>query len=219
MEYLKMFAYTDEQYTQQHGDKLTLLLNPASIKLDKAIAYLEDKRLGTTNGTNLFESYKPETLSFDFCVDCTGAVEGTAEGDTAYKKVKELEERLYVYNSEAHRPSFVVISYGELLFKGQLTSMDVSYTLFNAQGVPYRAKVAVKFSGYRGSDEERKKYSKLSPDMSRQVVLKEGETLAAICQQVYGDSLLVRQVAHFNGLSGFRNLPPGTELLIPPLKK
>ena len=39
------------------------------------------------------------------------------------------------------------------------------------------------------------------------------------CYEVYGDPLLVGQVARFNNLNGYRNIPAGTEILLPMLKK
>ena len=55
--------------------------------------------------------------------------------------------------------------------------------------------------------------------MSRLVTLKEGQTLSALCYEVYGDPLLVGQVARFNNLNGYRNIPAGMEILLPMLKK
>lgn len=37
-------------------------------------------------------------------------------GDTAAAKVKEIEDRVYLYNSELHRPSFVGVVYGHLMW-------------------------------------------------------------------------------------------------------
>lgn len=219
MEMLKMMSYTDDKYSQQYLDTITLLINPGSLRFNKGITYLEDRQLGTLNTSNTFEKYKPETLSFDFIIDCTGAVEGTKEGDTAKKKVDELEKHLFLYNSEGHRPSYVTIAYGELLFNGQLTDMKENYTLFNNQGVPLRADIKLEFSGYRNYDESRKKNTRYSPDMSRIVVIRAGETLATLCHQLYGDALYVNQVARFNELNGFRDIPAGTKILFPPLKK
>ena len=140
-------------------------------------------------------------------------------GDTATAKVKEIEDSVYLYNSELHRPSFVEVVYGQLMFKGQVKKMDVDYTLFNNAGDALRAKVTIELAGYMASDEERKKYPKNSPDMSRLVTVKDGDTLAALCQEAYGDSTLVAQVAKFNNLNGFRNIAAGTELLFPPLRR
>lgn len=219
MEKMSLYAYTDGAYKTKHAEKITLLLNPESVKFSKDILYRDDKQLGAIGGGTRFERYKPETLSFDVVIDCTGMVEGTSDSDTAYGKVKELEDALYSYNSEGHRPSYVAITYGELLFKGQLSEMKSSYNLFNQSGEPIRAKVSFVFTGFRGSEEERKKFSKLSPDMSRMITLKDGETLATICHHIYGDSQLVTEVARFNNLVGFRGIAAGTEIILPPLKK
>lgn len=220
MEQMRMFAFRDEKFTQKHHpDKLTLGINPESLKSDRGIVYRKDKQLGTTNGSNAFESYEPEKLSFNFTVDTTGVVEGTQDTDQAYTKVKELESLLYTYNEEGHRPSYIIIAFGEMLFKGQLASMKIDYSLFNNEGIPLRATVELSFSGFRCSEEDKKKYSKLSPDMSRLIVIKENDTLANLCYLIYGNSRLVAQVARFNNLNGFREVPVGTELLFPPLKK
>lgn len=220
MEQMRMFAFRDEMFTQKHHpEKLTLGINPESLKSERGIVYRKDKQLGTTNGSNTFESYEPEKLSFSFTVDTTGVVEGTQDTDEAYIKVKELENLLYTYNEEGHRPSYIIIAYGEILFKGQLASMKIDYTLFNNEGIPLRATVDLSFSGFRCGEEDKKKYSKLSPDMSRLIVIKENDTLANLCHQIYGNSHLVAQVAGFNNLNGFREVPVGTELLFPPLKK
>ncbi len=219
MEKLIMQAYSDKRFSSKHGDEISILLNPDAIKMDKNIVYQEDKQNGSINHNTTFDRYKPEIFSFDFTIDCTGVVEGTKEGDTATAKVKEIEDCVYNYNSELHRPSFVVIVYGQVIFKGQLAKMNTNYTLFNADGDALRAKVSMSFKGFLASDTERAKFSKNSPDMSRMIVIKEGETLASICHKVYGDSKLVMQVARYNNLNGFRNIPPGTELLFPPLMK
>ena len=220
MEQMRMFAYRDEKFTQKHDkEKLTLSINPESLNLEKGIVYREDKQLGTTNGSNSFERYLPEKLSFSFTVDTTGVIEGTKDTDQAYVKIKELEDLLYAYNEEGHRPSYIVIAYGELIFKGQLASMKVDYTLFNNEGIPLRANVNLSFSGFRGSEEDKKKFSKLSPDISRLIIIKENDTLANLCYLIYGNSRLAPQVARFNNLNGFRDIPVGTELLFPPLKK
>lgn len=219
MEQLKLTAYTDGKFSARNGNSLSIPAEPENIRFGKEIVYREDRQQGAVGGGNRFEKYKPETLSFDFEIDCTGIVEGTQENDKVYDKVDDLEKLLYVYNSDGHRPSYVVVCFAAILFKGQLSKMNVDYTLFSEKGIPLRATVSLSFVGFRCSEEERKKFHKQSPDMSRLVTVKEGETLPYLCHKIYGDSRLVRQVARFNNLGGFRNIPAGTELLFPPLKK
>lgn len=219
MQTIKISAYTDKDFSQQHGSALELPMEPEQISFGNSIHYRDDRQLGSTGGDIRFEKYGPATLSLKFTIDCTGVVEGTLPGDSVYDKVNDLADLLYVYNSDGHSPSYVVVTYGELLFKGRLEKMDTKYQLFSSSGVPLRATVSLVFKRFMTGKEERKKFSKQSPDMSRLVTVKEGETLPYLCHRLYGDSLLVREVARFNELDSFRNIPAGTQLLFPPLKK
>ena len=218
MNNLTFTAYTDGNYSSEIGS-YDALLEPNTFKFDKVIEYAEDRQLGTIGGNVKFVRYRAENLSFKFTIDCTGIVEGTKEADQVYNEIQKVENLLYIYKTESHRPSYVKVLYGAVLFKGQVKKMDVDYTLFDNKGIPLRASVTLAFTGYRSSEEERKKFSKKSPDMSRLITVKEGETLPYLCHKIYGDSLLVREVARVNNLDGFRNIPAGTELLFPPLKK
>lgn len=219
MEQLKLTAYKDGSYRSKEGDTLSLPVVVEQLTFDKRITYVKDRQLGSIGGVASYEQYEPKTLSIKFTIDTTGVVEGTKKGDRTYDKIQSLEKVLYDYNSEAHRPAFVLLCYAEILFKGQLAQMDVDYTLFTVDGIPLRAVVSLEFKGYMCSAEERKMFSQQSPDMSRLITVKEGETLPYLCFRMYGDSQLVRQVARFNNLNGFRDIPAGTELLFPPLKK
>ena len=219
MQTIKISAYTDKDFSRQHGSALELPMEPEQISFGNSIHYRDDRQLGSTGGDIRFEKYGPATLSLKFTIDCTGVVEGTLPGDSVYDKVNDLADLLYVYNSDGHSPSYVVVTYGELLFKGRLEKMDTKYQLFSSGGVPLRATVSLVFKRFMTGKEERKKFSKQSPDMSRLVTVKEGETLPYLCHRLYGDSLLVREVARFNELDSFRNIPAGTQPLLPPLKK
>lgn len=219
MEKLAITAYTDENFRTEYKSAFELQINPEKIKLERGIKYAEDRQLGSLNGSNTFVRYKPESLSFECIVDCTGTVEGTKDNQHVKNIVKAIEERLYFYNSDAHRPSFVKVNYGDMVFRGQLKSMETEYSLFNESGIPFRSNLKITLTGYCSSDEEKKKNTKYSPDVSRLIVLKEGQTLASLCQDVYNNSLLVTEVARFNNLNGFRSVPAGTEILFPALKK
>ena len=101
----------------------------------------------------------------------------------------------------------------------RLKTLETEYTLFDLDGIPLRAELKVTLTGYCSQKEENKRFPKRSPDVSRMVTLKEGQTLAALCNEVYGDPLLVGEVARFNNLNGYRNVPSGTKILLPMLKK
>lgn len=216
---MKITAYTDDSFNSVYKPALELPINPEKVKLGKGIRYAEDKQLGSLNGSNVYVHYQPETLYFECLLDMTNAMEDADEKKPVHDLVDQLEARLYDYNTEGHRPSFVKVEYGDITFFGQLKTLDTEYTLFDKDGLPLRAELKVTLTGYCSQKEEKKHFSKHSPDVSRLVTLKEGQTLAALCYEIYGDALLVGQVARFNNLNGYRNIPAGTELLMPMLKK
>lgn len=212
-------AYTDDGFSSAYKSALDLPVNPAKVKLSKGIRYAEDKQLGSLNGSNVYVRYQPETLYFECLLDMTNAMEEDDEKKPVHDMVCALEERLYDYNTEGHRPSFVKVQYGDLTFFGQLKTFETEYTLFDPDGIPLRAELKVTLTGYCSQKEEKKQVSKRSPDVSRLVMLKEGQTLAALCHEIYGDPLLVGEVARFNNLNGYRNISAGMEILLPMLKK
>lgn len=216
---MSVTAYTDGEFRSVSKSALELPVNPAKVRLTKGIRYAEDQQLGSLNGSNVYVRYRPETLCFECLFDTTNAMEDNDEQQPVHDMVDALEERLYDYNTEGHRPSFVKVEYGDITFFGQLKTLETEYTLFDPDGIPLRAELKVTLTGYCSQKEEKKHFSKHSPDVSRLVTLREGQTLASLCNEIYGDALLVGQVARFNNLSGYRNIPAGTEILMPMLKK
>lgn len=216
---MSITAYTDEKFSQVSNDALELPIDPELVRLTKGIRYAEDKQLGSLNGSNAYVRYYPETLYFECNFDMTHTLEDNSQKIPVHAMVDALEQRLYDYNTEGHRPSFVKVEYGDITFLGQLQTLDTEYNLFDSEGVPLRAELKVTLTGYCSREEENSFFSKRSPDVSRLVTLAEGQTLASLCNEVYGDAFLAVQVARFNGLNGFRNVPAGTTILLPMLNK
>ncbi|MCS2359393.1 CIS tube protein [Bacteroides fragilis] len=218
MKKMQITAYTDDSFNTLYKT-MELPVSPDKVKLNKGIRYAEDKQLGSLNGSNVYVRYQPETLYFECLLDVTNALEEDKGENPVHDTVDGLEGLLYDYNTEGHRPSFVKVEYGDIAFFGQLKTLETEYSLFNPKGLPLRAELKVTLTGYCCQKEEKKHFSKRSPDVSRLVTLKEGQTLASLCYEIYGDALLVGQVARFNNLNGYRSIPAGTQLLMPMLKK
>lgn len=219
MEKITLSAYTDKSFAQPTGKDLKVQINPKTFSLEKGIKYHDNEQAGDNSASGVFNRYDGEKLSFDIMIDCTGVIPNTQPTDTAYDKVTELENLVYDYNGDAHRPAFIKVVWGKLLFKGQLSSLKTDYTLFNSDGIPLRAKVSVAFANFVDEKTAKKEADKHSPDMSHYITIREGDSIAALCLQIYGDSTLADQVAQINGLPGFRRIEAGTQILFPHLKK
>lgn len=216
---MSISSYSDENFRKISKPDFTFPVDSEKVRLTKGIEYGEDKELGSLNGSNQFVRYRPEQLYFECLFDTTSVMEDNDESIPVHDMVDMLEERLYDYNKDMHRPAYVRAIYGNIVFMGQLQSLETQYTLFDQKGNPIRAELKVTLVGYRSKEMENKLFSKRSPDVSRLVTLKAGQTLAALCYEIYGDPLLVGQVARINNLNGYRNIPAGTRILLPMLRK
>jgi nucleoid-associated protein YgaU len=206
------------------GDQMKVMLNPASFSHKHSITYSGGGRLGTgqsqgqgqTATESKFKAFCPETLSFELIFDGTGAVPGPLID--VGQEIERLKKMVYDYNGEAHEPNVVRLSWGGLSsFEGRMTSLDINYTLFKPSGVPLRAQVTLAFVSFMTHLEANLRANRSSPDLTHEVLVRDGDTLPLLCHRIYGDSRHYVDVARANGLTTFRDLAPGTVLRFAPL--
>ena len=100
-----------------------------------------------------------------------------------------------------------------------LKSASIAYKLFKADGTPLRATISASFVDAVEDQTRVALAQDSSPDLTHVRVLRAGETLAGLCQQIYGDPGLYLKVARANQLDSVRQLPAGTRVRFPPLQK
>ncbi|HWY39141.1 MAG TPA: hypothetical protein VNY73_11315, partial [Bacteroidia bacterium] len=133
-------------------------------------------------------------------------------------EIDALTKIVYTYNGDIHRPNFVKIQWGKTTtFKGVLTSLDTSYTLFRPDGSPLRAKLSLSFTQYISTKTVKKLDKQNSPDVTHLVTVVEGITLPQLCQNVWNDDEYYVQVARYNDLNKFRSLKGIDKLIFPPI--
>jgi len=213
---MKLVAYPDDTYSGQGDQECAVMINPASYTHNHQIKYDNSTAQGSPGTTLKFKGIPPETISFDIYFDATGAVDGNSV--PVKTQLDEFKEVCFVYNGTIHEPNYLILSWGSLIFKCKLTSLDVNYTLFKPDGTPLRAKAGVKFEEALASTIIAAEAGSKSPDLTHHVLVKEGDNLPLICKEAYGDPSYYLEVARYNKLVNFRNLIPGTELYLPPIK-
>jgi nucleoid-associated protein YgaU len=57
-----------------------------------------------------------------------------------------------------------------------------------------------------------------SPDLTHIRIVREGDTLPGLCEDIYNDPAYYLEVARFNRLGSFRNLEIGSEIYFPQLR-
>jgi len=220
LEKMIVIAYSDKKFQKKVGE-FPVYINPASYVHSYEIRYNELQAQGKPKGTPVYNNTPTDTVTFQLVFDGTGVVPSKLpgvvpfSGDGIVKQIGDFRTLVFSYNGNIHSPNYLVLSWGTLLFKGRLQSLKITYTLFKPDGTPLRARADATFKGFNDEQEIALRANKSSPDLSHVLTVLAGDTLPLMCYGVYGTSSVYLQIARINGLTGFRQLTPGTQLLFP----
>lgn len=230
---LKIKAYSDERFSEEISEgEFKTLLNPEKYTFKYKIEQNNDQASGTSSSAPRFNKIPPEDLELEFVFDRTGVIvdygsPATSADDKVFKNegsgviddVEIFKRVVFNYNGDEHRPNYLVISWGTLLFKGTLSEMNITFKLFRSDGLPLRATARAKFKGFIEDNLRVAMENNNSPDLTHMRVVLEGDTLPLMTHRIYGDSKYYLEVAKANQLTHFRKLKVGQEIFFPPLVK
>lgn len=217
MSNMTLVAYSDEKFNVRvAGGSYSVMLNPEKMQWGRQVNYNEEAVPDSSAPSSKYNKTNSEKLSFELVIDCTGVVSSTRTDLPG--EMAQLSKVIYDYNGAIHRPNYIIINWGAgLAFRCVLTGFNTSYTLFNAEGTPLRAKLSLEFTSYIDMVTLARKEKKASPDMTHLVRVVEGDSLPLISDRIYQSPDYYVKIAQFNHLDKFRHLKPGTVLNIPPL--
>ncbi|MGE0019605.1 MAG: hypothetical protein AB7S72_08070 [Draconibacterium sp.] len=230
---LKIKAYSDERFSEEISEgEFKSLLNPDKYTFNYKIEQNNNQASGTSSSAVRFNKIPPENLDLEFVFDRTGVVvdygsPSTDADDKVYKDegngiiddIEKFKRVVFDYNGDKHRPNYLVISWGTLLFKGTLTEMNITYKLFKSDGLPLRASVRAKFKGFVEDNLRVARENNSSPDLTHVRMVKEGDNLPLMTYRIYGDPKYYLEVAKANGIANFRKLKAGQMIVFPPIEK
>jgi nucleoid-associated protein YgaU len=219
---LKVTGYKDDKFSDPVGDgEFTSLLNPEKYTFKYKIEYTDAQAQGTSTAQPKFVRALPQDLDLDFLFDRTGVIKGldNSSGDGIIDDIEKFKKIIFDYSGDQHKPNYVKIGWGTLLFKGTLLEMSVEFKLFAPDGAPLRAVVKAKFKGSVEDDLRVAKENNNSPDLTHIRTVKQGDTLPLMTFKIYGDSKYYLQVAAANNIDNFRKLSAGQKIIFPPIQK
>jgi len=236
---LQIIAYYKPDGNKKQGEKKTFTVdfNPNTFTIATKIEFKKEEGKGKTGGDPQFDKVAPLEFSIEFTIDGTGVAvknlppdqqnkfdstkNNTAaehKNDYVKNRIKELREvTASNINDEIHRPNYLAILWGTFYINCILTSLNVTYNLFDRAGSPLRAKVNCGFLERKEPGYEGRETMLESADLTKHRTVKEGDILPLIAKDNYDDSAYYIQVAKANKLKNFRNLPTGTKLVLPPM--
>lgn len=229
---LQIKAYSDPKFNDEIGSgEFRALLNPENYVFKYRVEQNTQQAAGTSASSPRYNKTPSEGLEMEFVFDRTGvlaqygepALSGEAllqdKGKGVAADIEQFKRVVFDYNGDKHRPNYLLISWGTLLFKGVLTQLDITYKLFKADGTPLRATAKTTFKGFVEDNLRVAIENNSSPDLTHVRTVLEGDTLPLMTFRIYGDSKYYLEVAKINKITNFRNLRVGQKIFFPPLEK
>jgi len=219
---LKVTGYKDDRFSKKVGDgEFTTLLNPEKYTFKYKVEYTEAQGQGTSATQPKFVRTPPEEIELEFLFDRTGVIQGQSNesGDGIIEDLEKFKKIVFDYSGDEHKPNYVMIGWGTLLFKGTLLEMSIEFKLFGADGTPLRAVAKTKFKGSVEEDLRVARENNNSPDLTHIRIVNEGDTLPLMTYRIYGDSKYYLEIAKVNNLTNFRKLTVGQKIKFPPIEK
>jgi nucleoid-associated protein YgaU len=192
------------------GAVVKVLFNPTDLSRDRGSHYASMPVPGLAMPILQYIRGESEILTLELFLDRTDS------GSDIDADIGTLEKLIEI-GSALHAPPVVDFVWGTFCFTGVITSIRERMTLFSEDGRRLRARLAMSFKSYKSAEVQLRDLKLSSPDRSHTRVLREGETLAHIAFEVYGDPRMWRPIALANGITRPRFIQPGTPLLIPAL--
>ena len=216
LEKLLILAYTTPDYSGEPASQFTSYVNPSEITMSYEMEYDAAQGSGTTGSRMNFKKMKPGDLALTFFLDGTGA---NGERIDVQQKIEEFQT-VTGYNGDIHRPNYLKVSWGTLTVKRcVLKSASIAYKLFQPNGIPLRAVITASFTDNSDDTTRVAMAQDQSPDLTHLRVIKAGDKLPVLCNEIYGDPRLYLRVAQANGIDDFRNILPGMRIFFPPLEE
>jgi hypothetical protein len=226
---LKLTAYENFESGQPSsaisGGTYTLQLNPENLSISYDALPEKDDEPASAAGMPVSDknaAYNKQTVSVNFTIDNSGAIPTTPEkisgsGGSIKDSIDHFLKVTVKPTRATHRPPFVQLQWGQFILVGKVFGLSISYTYFDVDGEPIRADIG--FSLVEEVDETVISREFQSPDITRIITVKDGDTLIGLCESFYDDPKYYLQVAAYNNLPSFRGLKIGSQIEFPPLEK
>ena len=220
LEKLVLKAFEDEDRSGSPVGIVVAMFNPTSLKQSYGIQWSRQQPVGASGKEHSFQRTDPAGLDISLLFDGTGVHEMGLFAPfrkSVSQRIDELMKVAYKYNGNIHQPNFLLLEWGKVSFPCRLKSVDITYTLFNRDGTPLRAELALKLISDDSTENLTKKENKSSPDLTHARTVHRGDTLPLLTRDIYGSSTHFLRVARWNGLDHPLDLKPGHVLHFPPL--
>ncbi|MGY1456392.1 CIS tube protein [Streptomyces sp. SS8] len=200
--------------------RLDLQFNPSTLQLQKTTEWRRSpSRMAGQSALPEFVGSGPRTLSLEVFLDATATHDDSVE-QAVEKLMKACVPTPASLSREKPASPWVRFEWGTARttsFDGVLSSLAVTYTLFDVDGRPLRATCALSIEEASVDPPGQNPTSGSRTARSTHTVVA-GDSLALLAWREYGDATAWRTIAEANGIDDPMALVPGTELVVPGLR-
>ncbi|MEU6384173.1 LysM peptidoglycan-binding domain-containing protein [Streptomyces bauhiniae] len=200
--------------------RLDLQFNPSTLELSKSVEWRRSPaRMAGESALPEFVGSGPRTLSLEVFLDATATHDNSVE-QAVEKLMKACVPTQASLGRKKPASPWVRFEWGTARttsFDGVLTSLSVSYTLFDVDGKPLRATCSLSIEEASVDARGQNPTSGSKTARSTHTVVA-GDSLAMLAWREYGDAAAWRSIAEANGIDDPMALVPGSELVVPGLR-
>ena len=212
-------------------EEVECAFNPSQYTIKSSANYKEDHSIGTDVSRMIFLSGAQKEFTTTLFFDSEGevgraanlreALRSPSKDSSSVKPVtdtmKKITSAVQVSGSD-HKPPLVAFVWGNLNFKGVITSVTETFTMFDPFGKPIRGKLDLTIKEAQEEGLTKKTEPFESPDRTKYRTVLEGSSLWSMAYEEYGDCEKWRVIAKANGLLNPLQIYPGQVLKIPALQ-
>lgn len=241
LEKLEVYAFKESKRSRALGSPFRAMYNPQSFSISHRNVFENLKGINTSGRQAKYSHSESDSLALDLVIDGTGVADfgaahavglmGATVGSllpesvtptpSVSAQIDDFLEKCFYMDGNIHEPKFLRIIWGtgELKkFDCRLKSVKINYSMFDRSGAALRATLNTEFVADMDPVKRAALVHKNSPDLSHVRTVRDGDTLPAMCDDIYGSASHYLFVAHHNDLDDFRNLQYGIEIRFPPLQ-
>jgi hypothetical protein len=185
-----------------------VMFNPTDYGIDRGASYAELDVPGLDTPILQFIRGEAQTLSLTLFLD------GSDGRQPVIKALNQLRAFVTI-DGNLHAPPICLFQWGDQSFQGVVTSLKEKFSLFDSSGNVVRATVTLSLKSYVPVQVQVHAQKPASPDRTRVRSVRDGETLAQLANEAYGQPRLWRPIATENGIDRPRFLQAGQTLRIP----
>lgn len=202
-------------------EEIICMFNPSEYKISESTGYSNKKKVKADDVDRQYTGGYQSSLSLTLYYDITENMGNIPDADKSKASVKDYTSRiagLLLMEGSLHKPPLVEFIWGDLAYKGMVTSLNQDFTYFSMDGKPLRAKLDLTIAGSVAETADMAS-PKQSPDRTKHRMVTQGTTLWRLAWDEYGDCEMWKQIAEFNRLMNPLDIRPGQILKLPALKE